>query len=51
MITMVGWSQSSVLGSQVSGVEVLDSEVTVFVFLGGVGYDGYFACIERFRNK
>ena len=35
------------LGSQVSGVEVLDGEAAVFV-LGGLGYDGYFACIERF---
>ena len=44
---MAGWSKSSVLGSQVSGVEVLDGEATVFV-LGDFGYDGYFACIERF---
>ena len=47
MVALVGWSTSSVLGSQVSGVEVLDREATVFV-LGGFGYDGYFACIERF---
>ena len=31
---MAGWSKSSVLGSQMSGVEVLDGETTVFV-LGG----------------
>lgn len=34
---MVGWSKSSVLGSQVSGVEVLDGEATVFVLGGGGG--------------
>ena len=44
---MAGWSKSSVLGSQMSGVEVLDGEAAVFV-LGGLGYDGYFARIERF---
>ena len=36
---MVGWSKSSVLGSQVSGVEVLDGEATVFVLGGGGGLD------------
>ena len=50
MIAMVGWSKSSVLGSQVSGVEVLDGETTVFFWGGGAGfgYYGYFACIEHF---
>ena len=37
---MVGWSKSSVLGSQVSGVEVLDGEATVFVLGGGGGGGG-----------
>ena len=42
---MVGWSKSSVLGSQVSGVEVLDGEATVFV-LGGV-WIRWLLCMHR----
>ena len=42
---MAGWSKSSVLGSQVSGVEVLDGETTVFV-LGGF-WIRWLLCMHR----